>query len=91
MDHKPLAIESYQRALFYNKENVEALRCVASVLRADDKYEDAVEYIKALLVLNPSDGEAHSSLGKQIDIRIPKSDNSSDMSACARPLLLDDG
>lgn len=63
MDNKPLAIEAYQRTLYYNKDSVDALRCIASVLRADDKYEEAVEYIKTLLALNPNDGESHSSLG----------------------------
>ena len=64
MDHKALAVEAYQRTLSYNKDNVDALRAIAGVLRAEDKYEEAIEYIKALLLINDRDGEAHSSIGK---------------------------
>lgn len=63
MNHNGQALESYQRALFHNKNSIEALRAVASILRTDDKYEAAVDYIRTILQLNPSDGESWSSLG----------------------------
>jgi len=63
MTHNGQALESYQRALFHNKNSIEALRAVASILRTEDKYEAAVDYIRTILQLNPADGESWSSLG----------------------------
>ena len=63
MTHNQQALESYQRALFHNKNSIDALRAVASILRTEDKYEAAVDYIRTILQLNPADGESWSSLG----------------------------
>lgn len=64
------ALDSYQRALHHNKNSIEALRSVASILRAVDKYEEAVDYIRTILSLAPTDGESWSSLGQSARTRI---------------------
>lgn len=72
MTHNQQALESYQRALFHNKNSIEALRAVASILRTEDKYEAAVDYIRTILQLNPADGESWSSLGMFSIIQHPR-------------------
>lgn len=58
-----LAIFSYKRALNFNNFSMEALHSIASVLRSEDKYGEAVEYIKTILQMDPHNGESWSSLG----------------------------
>jgi hypothetical protein len=36
---------------------------MASLLRAEDKYDAAIDYIRNILALNSADGESWSSLG----------------------------
>jgi Flp pilus assembly protein TadD len=36
---------------------------MASILRAEDKYDAAIDYIRNILTLNSADGESWSSLG----------------------------
>jgi len=36
---------------------------MASILRAEDKYDAAIDYIRNILALNSADGESWSSLG----------------------------
>lgn len=64
MAHNAQALDCYESALRHNKTSIEALRSVASILRAEDKYENAVDYIRMILQLSPSDGESWSSLGR---------------------------
>jgi glucose repression mediator protein len=75
MTQNAQAMECYQNALRHNRNSIEALRAVASILRAEDKYEQAVEFIRNILALNPADGESWSSLGMLAlyDLTIPTS------------------
>lgn len=57
------AMDSYHQVLRYDKANVSALRGIASILRSEDKYDQAVEYIKNIIAAVPNDGESWSSLG----------------------------
>ena len=50
-------------ALHFNRNSLDALGAIASVLRAEDKYPEAAEYINNILALQPNDGESWSSLG----------------------------
>jgi glucose repression mediator protein len=63
MTQNAQAMECYQNALRHNRNSIDALRAIAAILRTDDKYEQAVEYIRSILSLNPADGESWSSLG----------------------------
>lgn len=87
MAHNPQALEAYKRAHSHDKQNVDALRCIASILRTEDQYESAIEYIRQILQLCPTDGESWSSLGETIScyLRVYRS------LTCLRPLLPHDG
>jgi len=63
MNNNQLALESYQRVLHFNQWSVDALHAIASILRAEDKYSQAVEYIRTILKVQPANGESWSSLG----------------------------
>lgn len=63
------AMDSYHHVLQYDKLNVHALRGIASILRSEDKYDQAVKYIESILQALPHDGESWSSLGQHPPIR----------------------
>jgi len=59
---------------------------MASILRAEDKYDAAIDYIRNILALNSADGESWSSLGTcRVFVPAPQSNNR------PRSLLPDDG
>jgi len=64
LQNNQLAMEAYQRALSFNAWSVEALHAIASMLRAEDKYDQAVDYINRILKIQPANGESWSSLGE---------------------------
>lgn len=59
---------------------------MASILRAEDKYDAAIDYIRSILALNAADGESWSSLGTYRVLLPPTQSNSR-----SRSLLPDDG
>jgi len=63
LQNNVLAMEAYQRALVFNAWSVDALHAIASILRAEDKYGEAVDYINRILKIQPLNGESWSSLG----------------------------
>jgi len=59
---------------------------MASILRAEDKYDAAIDYIRNILALNSADGESWSSLGIRRVLLPPPQSNIG-----TRSLLPDDG
>lgn len=59
------AMDSFHQVLRYDKLNLSALRGIASILRAEDKYDQAVEYIRSIITAMPTDGESWAALGME--------------------------
>lgn len=64
-----IAIPAYERVLTFNNVSVEALHSIASILRSEDKYDQAIEFIEGILKLEPTNGESWSSLGTPLALR----------------------
>jgi len=60
------ATSSYERALTFNAGSVPAMMAISCILRAKDSFPAAVEYLKQILRLEPTNGEVWSSLGTLI-------------------------
>lgn len=63
MGNYEAAVSAYNRALHFNQFSVDALHAIASVLRTEEKYDQAVEYIESIIKLDHTDGESWSHLG----------------------------
>ncbi|KAL9086659.1 MAG: hypothetical protein Q9159_004068 [Coniocarpon cinnabarinum] len=63
MKNHEMAFQAYERALHYNDVSVDALQSVANVLRAEDKYAEAAQYLDTIIKMDSANGEAWSSLG----------------------------
>lgn len=63
MGNNEAAVNAYSRALHFNQFSVDALHAIANVLRTEEKYADAVEYIDAIIKLDHTDGESWSHMG----------------------------
>lgn len=61
-----IAVQAYERVLSFSNVSVEALHAIASILRSEDKYDQAIGYIEEILKLEPTNGESWSSLGKEV-------------------------
>lgn len=57
------ATQSYERALTFNPRSVPAMLAISCLLRAKDQFTAAVEYLRNILMVEPSNGEVWSSLG----------------------------
>lgn len=55
---------AYERALVANQNSIPAMNAVSLLLRAREDYGKAVEYLQAILKLDPNNGEVWGSLGK---------------------------
>jgi general transcriptional corepressor CYC8 len=63
------AIQAYERALHHNQYSVPAMNQISCILRTKENFPRAVEYLQAILKLEPSNGEVWGSLGQFIHIR----------------------
>lgn len=63
MSNNQVALDAYHAVLKWDKWNIPALRGIAGILRSEDKFDQAVDYIRSILGVQPSDGESWSSLG----------------------------
>jgi tetratricopeptide (TPR) repeat protein len=57
------AIQCYEHALKSNTWSVPAMQGIAGILRTKDLFPQAVEYLRAILKLDQSNGEIWGSLG----------------------------
>ena len=59
-----MALNSYDRSLHFDRYSVETLHAIAELLRTEDKYDQAVEYLESILRVDNGDGASWSHLGE---------------------------
>jgi len=57
------ATQAYERAMTFNQRSVPAMLAISCILRAKDQFTAAVEYLRQILIVEPTNGEVWSSLG----------------------------
>jgi tetratricopeptide (TPR) repeat protein len=57
------AITAYDRALHANPRSIPAMSAISGILRHQEQFPKAVDYIQNILKLDPSNGEIWGSLG----------------------------
>lgn len=58
------AIDAYQQALRHNQWSVAAMNAISHILRAREKFPEAMEYLRSILKLEPNNGDVWGSLGE---------------------------
>lgn len=57
------ATAAYERAMGFNQWSVPAMLAISCILRSKDQFTAAVEYLRQILKVEPTNGEVWSSLG----------------------------
>lgn len=57
------ATQAYERAMNFNQWSVPAMLAISCILRSKDQFTSAVEYLRQILKVEPTNGEVWSSLG----------------------------
>ncbi|KAK5116402.1 hypothetical protein LTR62_007949 [Meristemomyces frigidus] len=57
------AIQAYERAMSFNQWSVPAMLSISCILRSKDQFTAAVEYLRQIIKIDPTNGEVWSSLG----------------------------
>jgi general transcriptional corepressor CYC8 len=57
------AIQAYERAMTFNRWSVPAMLAISCILRSKDQFTAAVEYLRQIIKIEPTNGEVWSSLG----------------------------
>jgi general transcriptional corepressor CYC8 len=57
------AIHAYEQALRHNQWSVPAMNAISQIFRAREKFPQAMEYLRSILKLEPTNGEVWGSLG----------------------------
>ena len=81
------ATGAYEHALRANPRSIAAMNAISAILRTQEHFHKAVEYLNKILALEPNNGDVWGSLGK---CRISYIDNTR-RSYMNRTLLFDDG
>jgi general transcriptional corepressor CYC8 len=81
------AIGAYEHALRANPRSIPAMNAISAILRTQEHFHKAVEYLNQILKLEPNNGDVWGSLGK-CDISGSDCQHRSFMH---RTLLFDDG
>lgn len=58
------ATTAYEHALRSNPRSIPAMNAISSILRAQEQFHKAVEYLQSILKLDNNNGEVWGSLGK---------------------------
>ncbi len=58
------AIGAYEHALRANPRSIPAMNAISSILRSQEQFHKAVDYLQNILKLDPNNGEVWGSLGK---------------------------
>lgn len=59
------ATQAFERALTFNQTSVPAMIAISCILRSQDQFPAAVEYLQRILRIDHTHGETWSSLGRQ--------------------------
>lgn len=57
------AVQCYEHALRANPQSVPAMNSISLILRTREEFHKAVEYLQAILKIDPNNGEVWGSLG----------------------------
>jgi len=57
---------AYESALRANPQSVPAMMAIALILRTREEYHKAIEYLQAVIKLEPTNGDAFGNLGKRM-------------------------
>lgn len=57
------AMSAYENAMRFNRRSVPAMLAISCILRSKDQFTGAVEYLKQIIQVEPTEGEVWSSLG----------------------------
>lgn len=57
------ALQCYEHALKYNTWSVPAMQGIACIMRIKDMFPQAVDYLRAIIKIEPNHGEVWGSLG----------------------------
>src|SRR5271154_2761186 len=60
------AIYAYEQALRHNQWSVPAMNAISQIYRAREKFPQAMEYLRSILKLEPTNGEVWGSLGTNL-------------------------
>ena len=60
------ANSAYEHALRANPRSVAAMSAISAVLRTQEKFHQAVEYLNQILKLDPTNGDVWGSLGRSL-------------------------
>lgn len=55
---------AYESALSANPRSIPAMNAISSILRAQEQFHKAVEYLQSILKLDGNNGDVWGSLGK---------------------------
>ena len=58
------AIFAYEQALRHNQWSIPAMNSISHILRAREKFPEAMEYLRSILKLDPNNGDVWGSLGE---------------------------
>ena len=61
------AIQAYDHAIRHNPYSINAMNAISHILRAKEKFPEAMEYLRSILKLDPQNGDVWGSLGKSAD------------------------
>jgi tetratricopeptide (TPR) repeat protein len=78
---------AYEHALRANPRSIAAMNAISAILRTQEHFHKAVEYLNKILALEPNNGDVWGSLG---ECRIPYIDNTHRL-CMDRTLLFNDG
>jgi glucose repression mediator protein len=57
------AMQCYEQALKHNQWSIPAMQGIACILRTRDQFPHAVEYLRTILKVDPTNGDVWGSLG----------------------------
>lgn len=57
------ALFAYEQALRHNLYSTQTLNCISTILRTKEQYQDAMEYLRNIIKMEPANGEAWGNLG----------------------------
>jgi general transcriptional corepressor CYC8 len=57
------AIQSYEHALRANQRSIQAMNAISAILRTQEQFHKAVDYLNNILKLDPNNGDVWGSLG----------------------------
>jgi tetratricopeptide (TPR) repeat protein len=58
------AIQSYEHALRANPRSIQAMNAISAILRTQEQFHKAVDYLNNILKLDPNNGDVWGSLGQ---------------------------